>query len=37
MNKHLPSSKEVGAKWVKDVQAKYGKAGKVKFACVGFW
>lgn len=36
-DKHLLASDKVGAKWVEDVQAKYGKAGEVKFACVGFW
>ncbi|KIV94431.1 hypothetical protein PV10_02198 [Exophiala mesophila] len=35
-DKHYSKSEEVGAKWVKSVQAKYGKAGAVKFACIGY-
>ncbi|KAL7946820.1 dienelactone hydrolase [Trichoderma barbatum] len=34
--KHMSSSNEIGAEWVKNVKAKYGKAGEVKFACVGY-
>ncbi|KAH7028446.1 dienelactone hydrolase [Macrophomina phaseolina] len=34
--KHLTSTETVAAKWVKDVQAKYGKPENVKYACVGY-
>ncbi|KAH8699323.1 dienelactone hydrolase [Phaeosphaeriaceae sp. PMI808] len=35
-DKHLTRTEEVGAKWVKDVQTKYGRSGHTKFACVGY-
>jgi hypothetical protein len=36
-DKHLTASEEIAAKWVNDVQAKYGKSGNAKFAAVGYW
>ena len=35
--KHMTSSDEIGTRWVKEVKAKYGTGGDVKFACVGYW
>ncbi|KAL7911408.1 dienelactone hydrolase [Trichoderma velutinum] len=35
-SKHLKSSEEVGARWVRNVKTKYGKTEDVKFACVGY-
>lgn len=35
--KHLHPSEEVGREWVKNVKAKYGNDGKVKFGTVGYW
>ncbi|EFQ35745.1 dienelactone hydrolase [Colletotrichum graminicola] len=34
--KHLGPSEEVGREWVKNVKAKYGGDGQVKFGCVGY-
>ncbi|RDW79350.1 hypothetical protein BP6252_03988 [Coleophoma cylindrospora] len=35
-SKHLTSSEEVSAKWVKGVKEKYGTSENVEFACVGY-
>lgn len=36
-NKHLSATDEIGAKWAKDVKARYGQDETVKFACVAYW
>ncbi|THX83462.1 dienelactone hydrolase [Aureobasidium pullulans] len=35
-DKHLKSSEEVAAKWVKAVKSRYSTSDSVKFACVGY-
>ncbi|GLA54140.1 hypothetical protein AnigIFM63604_011670 [Aspergillus niger] len=34
-NKHMDSTDRIAAKWVKDVEAEYGRNGEVKFVCAG--
>ncbi|KAH7399178.1 dienelactone hydrolase [Phaeosphaeria sp. MPI-PUGE-AT-0046c] len=35
-DKHLLASEEVAARWITSIQAKYGKAENVNYACVGY-